>query len=106
RDQGLDVTCTDLSPEMVALCRAKGLHAHVMDFLHLDFPPASFDAVFALNCLLHVPGADLDRVLTEIHRMLRPSGLFFYGVYGGWSFEGVWPDDQHDPKRFFVFYPD
>ena len=106
RDQGLDVTCTDLSPEMVALCRAKGLHAHVMDFLHLNFPPASFDAVFALNCLLHVPSADLDRVLAAIHRVLRAGGLFFYGVYGGWSFEGVWPDDEHDPKRFFVFYPD
>lgn len=106
RDQGLDVTCTDLSPEMVALCRAKGLRAHVMDFLHLDFPPASFDAVFALNCLLHVPGADLDRVLAAVHRLLRPGGLFFYGVYGGYPFEGIFPDDQHEPKRYFVFYPD
>lgn len=106
RDQGLDVTCNDLSPEMVRLCREKGLRAHVMDFLHLDFPPASFDAVFALNCLLHVPGADLDRVLAAVHRLLRPDGLFFYGVYGGWSFEGIWPEDEHDPKRYFVFYPD
>ena len=106
RDQGLDVTCTDLSPEMVALCRAKGLRAHVMDFLSLDFPPASFDAVFALNCLLHVPSADLERVLSAIHRLLRPGSLFYYGVYGGWSFEGNWPDDHCDPPRYFVFYPD
>ena len=106
RDRGLDVTCTDLSPEMVRLCREKGLAAHVMDFLRLDFPPASFDAVFALNCLLHVPSADLDRVLAAVQRLLRPGGLFFYGVYGGHSFEGVWPEDHHDPKRYFVFYPD
>ena len=106
RDQGFDVTCTDLSPEMVAHCRAKGLRAYVMDFLNLNFPPASFDAVFALNCLLHVPSAELDRVLESIHRLLRPRGLFFYGVYGGYSFEGVWPEDHHDPKRYFVFYPD
>jgi SAM-dependent methyltransferase len=106
RDQGLDVTCTDLSPAMVELCRAKGLNAHVMDFLNLNFPPASFDAVFALNCLLHVPGADLPRVLAAIHRLLRPDGLFFYGVYGGYSFEGIWLDDHHEPKRYFVFYPD
>lgn len=104
--QGLDVTCTDLSPEMVALCRAKGLRAYVMDFLSLDFPPASFDAVFALNCLLHVPSADLNRVLAAIHRLLRPGGLFYYGVYGGWSFEGVRRDDHCDPPRYFVFYPD
>jgi SAM-dependent methyltransferase len=106
RDQGLDVTCTDLSPEMVRLCRAKGLTAHVMDFLNLDFPPGSFDAVFALNCLLHVPSDDLPRVLATVHRLLRPGGLFFYGVYGGYAFEGVWPEDRHDPPRYFVFYPD
>lgn len=106
RDQGFDVTCTDLSPEMVALCRAKGLQAYVMDFLSLDFPAASFDAVFSLNCLLHVPSGDLDRVLANIQRLLRPGGLFFYGVYGGYSFEGIWPDDHHEPHRYFVFYPD
>lgn len=106
RDQGLDVTCTDLSPEMARLCRDKGLNAYVMDFLHLDFPPRSFDAVFALNCLLHVPSADLPRVLSALHNLLRPGALFFYGVYGGYAFEGVWPEDQHEPKRYFVFYPD
>jgi len=106
RDAGLDVVCTDLSPAMVRLARAKGLDARQMDFLNLDFPPASFDAVFALNCLLHVPGADLPRVLAAVHRLLRPGGLFFYGVYGGFAFEGVWPEDKHDPPRYFVFYPD
>ena len=105
-DQGLAVVMTDLSPEMVRLARLKGVDARVMDFLNLDFPPASFDAVFALNCLLHVPSADLPRVLAAIHRLLRPGGLFFYGVYGGYSFEGIFADDHHDPARYFVFYPD
>ena len=106
RDAGLDVVMTDLSPQMVRLAQAKGLDARVMDFLNLDFLPAAFDAVFALNCLLHVPSADLPRVLAAIHRVLRPGGLFFYGVYGGHSFEGIWPEDHHEPKRYFVFYPD
>ncbi|MBK7217012.1 MAG: class I SAM-dependent methyltransferase [Candidatus Promineofilum sp.] len=106
RDAALDVVMTDLSPAMVRLAQAKGLDARVMDFLSLDFPPAAFDAVFALNCLLHVPSADLPRVLAAIHRVLRPGGLFFYGVYGGHSFEGIWPEDHHEPKRYFVFYPD
>ena len=106
RAAGLDVVMTDLSPAMVRLAQAKGLDARVMDFLSLDFPPAAFDAVFALNCLLHVPSADLPRVLAAIHRVLRPGGLFFYGVYGGHSFEGIWPEDHHEPKRYFVFYPD
>jgi hypothetical protein len=37
---------------------------------------------------------------------LRPGGLFYYGVYGGRAFEGVWPEDRHDPPRYFVFYSD
>lgn len=106
KSSGLDVVCTDLSPAMVARCREKGLEAYAMDFLHLDFPPESFDAVFAINCLLHVPSADLPRVLEAIRDVLKPGGLFYYGVYGGYRWEGVWPGDQHEPKRFFVFYPD
>jgi hypothetical protein len=40
---------------MVARCRDKGLDAQVMDFSQLNFPAQSFDAVHAMNCLLHVP---------------------------------------------------
>src|SRR5689334_3996544 len=89
QEHELTVTCTDLSPEMVALCRAKGLNAHVMDFLSLDFPAESFDAVYALNCLLHVPKKDLGSVLQTIQGMLKADGLFYMGVYGNADFEGI-----------------
>ena len=87
QDNGLDVTCTDLSPEMVELCRAKGLNAFVMDFLSLNFPDKSFDAVYGLNCLLHVPKHDLGGVLDKIRQLLKPNGLFFMGLYGRDDFE-------------------
>jgi SAM-dependent methyltransferase len=106
QEEGLDVVATDLAPEMVERCRAKGLQAHVMDFLNLDFPPASFDAVYAINCLLHVPNADLPAVLAAIHGVLNVGGLLFLGVYGGEPFEGVDPEDWHDPPRFFSFRSD
>ena len=103
---GLEVVATDLSVEMVARCRAKGLDARVMDFLGLDFTPGSFDAVYALNCLLHVPNADLPAVLAAVRGLLRPGGLFFLGVYGGDGHEGVWESDYHEPKRFFSWRTD
>jgi SAM-dependent methyltransferase len=106
QEGGLEVVAVDLSPEMVARCRAKGLEAHVADFLHLGVPPASFDAVHAMNCLLHVPSADLPEVLEAIRDVLVPGGLFFLGTYGGESFEGPSPDDWHDPPRFFSFRTD
>jgi len=106
RDSGLEVICTDLSPEMVRFCRDKNLTAYEMDFLNLDFPDGSFDAVYALNCLLHVPDANMASVLNVIARLLKPTGLFYLGVYGGKNQEGEWPDDHHDPKRFFSFRTD
>jgi SAM-dependent methyltransferase len=98
---GLDVIATDLSPAMVEHCRAKGLDARVMDVLGLSFPDASFDAVYTVNCLLHVPNADLPAALAAIHGVLRPGGLCYVGMYGGDGTEGPLADDQHDPPRFF-----
>lgn len=99
-DEGLDVVCTDLSPVMVDACRANGLEAHVQDFLHLDLG-RSFDAAFAMNCLLHVPIADLPRALERIAAQLTPGGLFFWGQYGGVTEEGTREQDDYEPKRFF-----
>jgi SAM-dependent methyltransferase len=99
--EGLAVTCIDLSPELVERCRAKGLRAHVMDFAELAFPGASFDAAFAMNCLLHVPRAELDAVLGSIRRVLVPGGLFYWGQYGGHDYEGIYAEDDYEPKRFF-----
>ena len=102
---GLDVIATDLSPAMVAYCRAKGLDARVMDVLGLSVRAGGldghFDAVYTVNCLLHVPNADLPAALAAIHGVLRPGGLCYVGTYGGAGTEGPLADDQHDPPRFF-----
>ena len=105
---GLEVVATDLSAAMVARCRDKGLDARVMDFSQLDFPAGSFDAVHAMNCLLHVPNAELRAVLASISRVLRPGGLFFLGVYGGndRAEEGPAESDDHVPARFFSWRTD
>jgi SAM-dependent methyltransferase len=107
QEHGLQVTSTDLSPAMIDLCRQKGLNAHIMDFLHLDFPDASFDALYALNCLLHVPTQTLPEVLCKLQALLHPGGLFYLGVYGHKEdWEGISPDDWHKPNRFFSYHSD
>jgi SAM-dependent methyltransferase len=102
----MDVTCIDLSPNMVETCRAKGLKAAVMDYYTLNFDAESFDAVWAMNTLLHVPKVSLPAVLKNIHTVLAQDGLFYMGVYGGKDSEGVWQEDSYIPKRFFSFYTD
>jgi SAM-dependent methyltransferase len=113
KEEGFEVVATDLSPAMVEHCRSKGVEAHVMDFLHLSFPAGSFDAAYAMNCLLHVPNRDLPAVLEAVRVVLRPGGLFFVGVYGASeragstvSTEGLVADDGYDPPRFFSWRSD
>jgi SAM-dependent methyltransferase len=103
QQNGLEVVVTDLSPEMVKLCRQKGLTAYVMDFASLDFPQP-FDAIFALNCLLHVPKKDLPAILGWLHGLLKPGGLLYMGMHGGQDFEGIYGEDEHEPKRYFSLY--
>lgn len=104
QDRGISVICTDLSQEMVNLCKVKGLEAHEMGFDELTFPDESFDSVWALNCLLHVPKQELEGILEGIKRVLKTGGYFYMGVYGGRSSEGIWEEDFYEPKRFFSFY--
>ena len=105
-DHGLAVVATDLSAAQVDRCREKGLEAHVRDMYDLGFPDESFDGVWAMNCLLHVPNADLDQVLVGIRDVLAPGGLLQLGVWGGIDEEGIYEDDFYKPNRFFSFRTD
>jgi SAM-dependent methyltransferase len=105
-DRGIAVVATDLSPVQVELCRAKGLNAHVRDMYDLDFARASFHALWAMNCIHHVPDADLSDVLRKMASVLVPGGLCYLGVWGGEDREGLPEDDFYDPPRFFSFRSD
>ncbi|MEV6601296.1 class I SAM-dependent methyltransferase [Actinoplanes sp. NPDC051346] len=101
-DAGLMVTAVDISPEQVAFCRRKGLTAQVRDVLHLGFAPAAFDAVWSMNCLLHVPNDNLAEALSSIREVMVPGGLAYLGLWGGVDSEGIMEDDG----RFFSFRTD
>ena len=101
-EQGFTVIATDLSPGNVARCRAKGLDARVGDFYDLDFPDGSFDAIWAMSCLMHAPDADLPDVLGEMARVLVPGGIAMIGLWGGRGTSGIWEGDDHVPPRFYA----
>ncbi len=104
--EGFTVVATDLSPGNVARCRAKGLDARVGDFYDLEFPDGSFDAIWAMSCLMHAPDADLPDVLDEMARVLVPGGIAMIGLWGGDGTSGVWEDDDHVPPRFYSLRTD
>ena len=76
---GAHVVGIDPSAELLAAARARGLEVQLADARALTFEN-EFDAVFT-NAVLHwIP--ELDIVLTQVHRALRPHGRFV-GEFGG-----------------------
>lgn len=77
--KGLKVTAIDFSEE--AIRRVLSVHpsidARVMDILSMDFPDASFGAVYAHLSLQYFDDETTDAVFKNIHRMLVPGGHFF-----------------------------
>lgn len=104
QSQGLQVFAVDNTPTMVELTTDKGIRARVLDCYDLDEIDEMFDAVYTMNCLLHIPKQDFDRVLRLISGRLNEDGLMYLGLWGDQDFEGIWEKDRYKPKRFFSFW--
>jgi SAM-dependent methyltransferase len=71
---GVHVTGVDLSPEMVAAARARGVDALEASAESLPFADHGFDAVFS-NAALHWV-RNQDAMMAEVRRILKPGGRF------------------------------
>lgn len=76
---GYDYTGVDPNPKYVAYCQAE----RPGTFLHssgdkLDFHDGTFDTALCFSVGHHVDDALLDRILSEIHRVLRPGGVLYF----------------------------
>jgi SAM-dependent methyltransferase len=77
---GAAVVGVDAAPDMVAAAQKRGMDAHVIDALNLNFAH-EFDAVFT-NAALHWMKSDPDAVIAGVARSLKPGGRFV-GEMGG-----------------------
>jgi SAM-dependent methyltransferase len=85
---GAEVVATDLSPRMVELTRARGIDASVADVQDLPFADGEFDCAVAGWMLYHVP--DVDRALSELHRVLADDGRLVAVTIGEEHMAEVW----------------
>ena len=88
RELSADVVAIDVSPRMVELTRARGIHALVGDVQDLPFSDGEFDLVVAAWVLFHP--ADLDRALSEIERVLVPGGRLVAATNSERHLEELW----------------
>jgi SAM-dependent methyltransferase len=73
---------------MVELTRERGLHARVADVESLPFADGEFDCAVANAMLYHVE--HLDRALSELARVLEPSGRLVAVTIGAEHMQEVW----------------
>jgi len=117
-DKGAMVTGIDPAAQAIAAARARAQQMG-QDITYdvgmgeaLPYADASFDAVVCVDVLEHVQ--DLDKVLTEIARVLKPDGVFLYDTINrnpiarlaaitmAEDVLGLLPKGTHDPDMFIT----
>jgi len=94
-ERSYSVTGVDLSEKQLGLARklVPGATFVKADMTELDLGSEAFDAVVAFHSIIHVPKEEHPALLGEVHRWLRPGGLFlatltltdFEGEDGDWE---------------------
>lgn len=83
----LDATVVgiDLSPGMIAACRRDYPQVEFRegDLLQLPAADGEFGAAIAFYSVIHLEAAEQGRAFDEVHRVLRPGGLFLVAFHIG-----------------------
>jgi ubiquinone/menaquinone biosynthesis C-methylase UbiE len=74
---GVDISQQQLRLARDAVPRARFIHG---DFVELDFPAETFDAVTALYSIVHAPREEHPALLGRIKHWLRPGGYFLVSM--------------------------
>lgn len=114
--RGAQVVGVDPSDPLVSVARRHaqqsgfGIDYRVGTGEQIPAADQSFDVVVCVDVLEHV--ADLERVMREIHRVLKPGGLFLYDTINRTVFSFLWmivalewisgriPRGTHDWRKF------
>ena len=101
---GVSVRRTDITPGFVALLRADGFEADLVDPLIDDLADpagdAPYDGVWAAASLLHLRREDLPRVLANLADATRSGGLFHLSVMEGDGARFLTRGDIDAPRHF------
>ena len=100
-EAGLETFGVDLSVKYATRVAALGAGAANASTRALPFIASSFDAVWSMSTLMHLPNSAIKSGLREIHRVLEPGGVAAIGVWGGRDVEERSDQDSYDPPRLF-----
>jgi SAM-dependent methyltransferase len=81
---GIDITDNHLAlAQRNFTARGMTVDLHKADATAIPFPDAHFDCVYSFGVLHHIP--EIELVLAEVKRVLKPGGVLAFAVYYKWS---------------------
>lgn len=104
-ERGFDVTCIDLSKEMIKICIEKGLKkTYIMDIEKLNFKEDSFDGVWAVTSLLHIPKSKVPKVIKSLYKLIKDEGVLYVCLKEGEGEQIIEDKYGKNTVRFFSFW--
>lgn len=122
KEQGHRVVGLDATPAFVEMAQqVSGCPVLQQSFLSLELPEQSFDGIFANASLIHVPHAEMVRVLKDLRAALVPQGAIVmsmgrgegegfvtrptgYRYVSGWEYETLAPCVEQAGFRILQHY--
>lgn len=105
-DKGFDCIGFDFCDEFIK--RSKELYDNVkilkMDFLHIDFPDNSFDALWSRGALFHISKSDFAIVIKKLSRILKNEGIFYLQLKEGYNDNMLDRIGNVEGQAYYAYY--
>ena len=105
---GADCSAIDITDQHLKLAaqnlQLRGLKANLQkaDATAIPFPDQTIDAVYSFGVVHHIP--EIDRVLAEAFRVVKPNGELLIAVYYRWSAFTIFMKFMMDGLRSFGLF--
>jgi SAM-dependent methyltransferase len=105
-NKGLDVVGIDLSDRFIEISRAKVPNAKFikMDMRNINFPLESFDGIWSMASLLHIPKIEAKDTIRKFREILKTNGIIYISVKLGEGEKFIKRDRYKGLEKFFAFY--
>lgn len=102
--QDFEVVGVDLSDKMLELARKKSPNTRFekADIRELNFDENSFDGILASYSLIHIPKKDIQNVIKNFLKILKPDGVMCIGIQEGKSEEVFITEPFKPDEKIFV----
>lgn len=105
-NKGLDVIGIDLSNRFIEISQAKVPKAKFikMDMRNINFPVNSFDGIWLMASLLHIPKLEIKDTVIKFREVLKTNGIIYISVKLGEGEKFVKRYRYKGLEKFFAFY--